>query len=325
MFSKKTELAETACLVALDDKSMPEFYLDYKAACGEENPLSFSTFRDLKPWNCKKLKPQTCVCIYHRKAALFIRALNVGRAQLHNTRKDIPNAIFKERFLQDCGECQHAGSCKCKCRACKTKVLYLSEFMDTLMCPKTEGDYKRYYALPCILKQCKRCGWEKIQGKCPVEKQLLVGKDKEGGADSGSEEEDGELDENSVVEVRLIRTKHVDMAGKSKKVFQEQSVKMELGKLLGEAEEAFKTFPLHEFVANWQGDMYHRCLRDLSEGDDCIIIDFIQNFSCFSDVELQAEFFNKTQVSLLIAMVVRWRRPEEIFVDKEVRLILLLL
>ena len=186
------------------------------------------------------------------------------------------------------------------------------------MCPKTEGDYKRYYALPCILKQCKRCGWEKIQGKCPVEKQLLVVKDKDGGADSGSEEEDGELDENSVVEVRLIRTKHVDMAGKSKKVFQEQSVKMELGKLLGEAEEAFKTFPLHEFVANWQGDMYHRCLRDLSEGDDCIIIDFIQNFSCFSDVELQAQFFNKTQVSLLIAMVVRWRRPEETFVDKEV-------
>ena len=78
-------------------------------------------------------------------------------------------------------------------------MLYLSEFMDTLMCPKTEGDYRRYYALPCILKQCKRCGWGKIQGKCPVEKQLLVGKDKEGGADSGSEEEDGELDENSVV------------------------------------------------------------------------------------------------------------------------------
>ena len=116
-----TELAETACLVALDDKSMPELYLDYKSACGEEKPLSFSTFRDLKPWNCKKLKPQTCVCIYHRKAALFIRALNVGRAQLHNTCKDIPNAIFKERFPQDCGECQHAGSCKCKCRACKTR------------------------------------------------------------------------------------------------------------------------------------------------------------------------------------------------------------
>ena len=57
--------------------------------------------------------------------------------------------------------------------------------------------------------------------------------------------------------------------------------------------------------------MYHQSIEDLKEGDQIWVADYIENFSTFSKIELQQDYYNKEQVAIFITMVIRWRKPDE--------------
>jgi hypothetical protein len=84
---------------------------------------------------------------------------------------------------------------------------------------------------------------------------------------------------------------------------------------------------VHDFVARWQGDLYHDMLFDsesLPPGTELWVSDYIENFSTFSSLELQQDYYNKTQVAIFITLVIRHREPNEAVLPSEVPLTLTL-
>ena len=72
-------------------------------------------------------------------------------------------------------------------------------------------------------------------------------------------------------------------------------------------------------MCRWQGDAYHQSIEELAKGEILMIADYIENFSTFSRVELQQDYYNKEQVSIFIVMLIRHRMEGEVEQNVEVK------
>ena len=64
--------------------------------------------------------------------------------------------------------------------------------------------------------------------------------------------------------------------------------------------------------------------ESLPPGTELWVSDYIENFSTFSSLELQQDYYNKTQVAIFITLVIRHREPNEAVLPSEVPLTLTL-
>ena len=70
-------------------------------------------------------------------------------------------------------------------------------------------------------------------------------------------------------------------------------------------------FAVHDYVARWQAAQFRLSMSKLKKGEPVWIFDYIENFSCFSKIELQQDYFNKRQIGIFIVLVIRHRRLQE--------------
>lgn len=198
--------------------------------------MSFPSFYRLKPWEVSPdNKVQSCVCVYHRQAALYVKASNKCRRELHFSVK---------RKRSDAPSCQHQCSCSCACPVCVPgpweKSNFLTPFMSTILCPRVDGS--RHFKLACVLDKCPHCSWNKVQGACPMDQSRL----------------------DQDVDVKLLKTVMKDTPkGTTKAVKVECTERMEYREFMERMNKELRSFALHDFVARWQADMYHRSIRDL--------------------------------------------------------------
>ena len=251
--------------------------------------MSFSSFYRLKPFQIKSdVRQECCVCVYHRQAALYVRSMNGVRRLTHE-------CLLK----RNTSVCQFIGKgCSCECQLCVPRVNgwelsnYLTPFMDTMLC-KREKD-SAHYRLRCVLGKCPDCGWDKVQGAC----QTDLKKDKT---------------YKTPVPVRLLQDVIIDQPdGKSKRVKIEQTKKVLVPEFRKEMKNYMTNiFAIHDYVARWQASQFRLSMSKLKKGEHVWIFDYIENFSCFSKIELQQDYFNKRQIGIFIVLVMRHRRPEE--------------
>lgn len=111
----------------------------------------------------------------------------------------------------------------------------------------------------------------------------------------------------------------IDTPGGRKGVMQEVQKSQTFTTFMDETATEVSGFLKHDFVARWQGDLYHSMLfGGLEEGSELWISDYIENFHTFSNVELQQDYYHKTQVAIFIVLVIRHREPHEAVLPSEV-------
>ena len=288
MRSQKGRLADTAIRQGPEDKGYFEIYLEWRKLCEVEYPnlriMSFPSFYRLKPFQVKSdVRQECCVCVYHRQAALYVRSLNGVRRLTHDRLSWTGTSL-----------CQFTGKgCNCDCLLCLAPVTnYLTPFMDTMLC-KREKD-SAHYRLGCVLGKCPDCGWDKVQGAC----QTDLKKDKT---------------YKTPVPVRILQDVIIDQPdGRSKRVKIEQTTMVLVPEFRKEMKNYMTNiFAIHDYVARWQASQFRLSMSRLNKGQHVWIFDYIENFSCFSKIELQQDYFNKRQIGIFIVLVIRHRRPEE--------------
>lgn len=295
VYSSKARDADEGIKHTPEDKSFFEVYLEHRARCRKEFgvefiPMSYSSFYMRKPYEVRSdQRIKSCVCLYHRQAALYVKALNQCRRQLH---------VSAKRKLQHGKECQHAETCWCDCAVCVPGwevTNYLTPFMNSVLCPRE--NCSRHFNLACVLGKCANCSWQKTQGACAMD----------------------ESRHDQMVNVRLLKAVEKDTPnGTVKKVKVECTERKQYHKFMADMEQELHRFAEHDYVARWQSDMYHRSIRELKQGEEVWIADYIENFSTFSKVELQQDYFNKDQIAIFVVMKIRWRQKNERNVPQEV-------
>lgn len=272
-------------MLTVNDGGFYDLYLRYVKSCAaeKEKAMCWSVFLKLKPWEIKSNeKIESCVCVYHREAALFVTAMNMAR---HLSHKALAEGEHEERLDARCQEvvvnknsrCYYAANCACECHVCNKSVKYLSDFTDTILCNGPEVDkiapFHNYYKLACVKGLCGECGWSTFQGQCQADEKAQ--------------------DQGKMVQVKLLREVNVDFGGKSKKCKEETLVVIPMKEFMEEAETCLFKFGEHDFVAKWQQHQFKSQLKSLLPGHILIVEDFIENFHMFSKVELQQDYYNK--------------------------------
>jgi hypothetical protein len=196
--------------------------------------------------------------------------------------------------------CVHHVACKCKCLVCTNPKSggELYDFKNVIMCDK--GD-SRHYAITCVLGQCLNCGFEKAVNCCPLESSRC----------------------EKPVDVKVLAKVEMDTKEGVKNVMAEVSKTMRFKQFMIDTRKEIDSFLVHDFVARWQGDLYHRMLMGegldkLKHGTELWISDYIENFSTFSALELQQDYYHKTQVAIFIVLVIRHRDAGEHVLPSEV-------
>ena len=295
MFSSKARDADDEVAHRPEDKGYFEIYLEHRTRCRAKFgvdyvPMSFGAFYGRKPFEVKPdMKVESCVCIYHRQAALYVKALNQCRREMHRSAK---------RARDDGCVCQYQDTCTCKCAVCVPGwevSNYLTPFMSSVLCPRPPAS--RHFKLACVLDKCPDCSWRNVQGGCEMD------------AARGDQ----------MVNVKLLKSKNVDLPnGTSKTVKVECTERMQYRKFMERMEAELRSFAEHDFVARRQADMYHQSISNLRKGEEIWIADYIENFSTFSKVELQQDYYNKDQIAIFIVMKIRWRKKGERNIPQEV-------
>ena len=159
------------------------------------------------------------------------------------------------------------------------------------MCPRGAGE--RHYKIPCVMRECATCGFDKVhRGTCPVESRWA----------------------NRSVPVRILADRtRIGKSGVAKLVKVESNVVQPWGKFLADTDRELTSFLIHDFVARWQSEIYNDMFHWLPEGVEMWVSDYIENFTCFTAVEIQQEFYNRESISIFITLVVRRRRCDEAF------------
>lgn len=261
------------------DDEFQAIYIDWTGLVSKElrvKPLSFTQFRGLCPYNViLDAKQMCCVCVYHHGMQLHAKAL-------HNIRK-----IIHQSRGTGC-RCQFHGNCACTCLLCATWISSptLSNFLNSVMCPREEG--ARRYNLRCVLGVCEDCGWDRIQGGCEVE---------------------GILADREVTVKCLVEHTKVGSGSKRTSFKVEGSKTVPLRSYLTQVMNETSAFLIHDHIMRNQGDLYHHMMDNIpslarSMQDGCMrevwVADFIENFQCFSKKEMQQEYYNKIGVSIFI-------------------------
>lgn len=231
------------------DGSYYALYLEYKAAteAEEKTPLSWRCFMDAKPfWVKTSRKVVSCICSHHRMMVLRAKALANARCSVH---REMGNKRPKG--------CCYNDTCKCKCAVCSkdTTGADLGDFKDMVMCPRGEGE--RHYKVPCVLQSCDVCGVEKMLGGCPVEVK------------SG----------DAIVTTTVLGTVIVDTPKGPSKRLAPVTSDGTFNKFVDATKEEAIDFVKHDFVARWQGDLYHDMLtkpENLPYGTELWVSDYIE-------------------------------------------------
>lgn len=266
------EIYNAWCIVLLTDLAL--------SSC------SFEEFIRLKPYYVKTdHKQMCCVCVYHHGMRMHVNSLHRIRKQVHLSRASGSSCQFHDR-------------CACECVLCKahewTSSQGLRNFLNSVMCCRVEGAH--CYDLACVLGLCDKCGWDRVQGACEIE-QISC---------------EMEVSVSCLVEHTRVGS------GQSKKVFKVEGTKnMRFGEYMPIVKSETADFLIHDHIMRMQGDLYHRMinsiptLQALDKGYEVWVVDFIENFSCFSKNEMQQEYYNKISISIFIVLVIRAREAGE--------------
>ena len=287
--SNKSKLADEQVRLYYDG-SFYALYREYKESI--EFPLSWASFMRSKPYWIKSAhKVVSCICIHHRSMHIRAKALAKIRTTLH---KDPKRKRKKVGYL-------HESSCNCQCGVCTADDTAgnLADFKDTVMCPRKNS--RRHYNVACVLGKCKDCGFDRRVRCCPIEQGRGAKR----------------------ISAKVLGKVEVDTPKGPKKVAAEVTQDQLFGTFMDETAKEVKDFLEHDFVSTWQGDLYHNMLFDtesLPYGTELWVSDYIENFSTFSSLELQQDYYNKTQVAIFITLVIRHREPGEAVLPSEVTL-----
>jgi hypothetical protein len=228
----------------------------------------------------------SCVCVHHHKIALLEKGLNAFRrkTQLHKSAR--PDPI---------GTCRFHFSCTCDCPICRDLDVDVSVRRRALCSYATSLP-----ALACVLRKCPHCHID--NAFCPTE-----------------------LRRGPTTVFKYKKMKHCTeiIPGKSEsKKWKEASVttsfsgsnsdEMELS-LVDSIKDLFPYYVMHDYMAKRVADAYQDSIKQVSvsSGNELWCFDYIENFSCFSELELQQDHYSHAQVTIFVIFVIRRRREGE--------------
>ena len=137
----------------------------------------------------------------------------------------------------------------------------------------------KYGRRDCIIRKCSACGLAKYQAQLAEENEDLITQN----PDITWHEYDGVHKTMNDKEVR--KTRKVRKSGK-------------LSVLMTRYFEDLEDIALHKFLSRWQYDQMEECLPDLQPGEMLCSHDFSQNMPCYSQREIQPQYYDHAQVTL---------------------------
>ncbi|XP_071153191.1 uncharacterized protein [Mytilus edulis] len=163
---------------------------------------------------------------------------------------------------------------------------HLTDLTNHALCPKTDG--QEYHQLKCVERRCDDCGVNKLH--------LL-------------EDELSLTTESPNVE--WMRYEYVFVPTKSgeKKKLCLVKVNTKPGEMFKYFLELISKFSAHVFRAKWQTEQLKSIKSNLKKNEAICIHDFSENYSCKDKIEIQACYFQKTEVSIHVSVI--YRHPIE--------------
>ena len=234
-----------------------------------------STFRKWRPYWVKLMDHRHaigCVCVHHAKHAMLESAARKLRASVHRCKTcDAP------------GTCRFGNRCDCECQVCSNDA----PLLHAAVCP-TDGELPR---LCCALQECDQCGLEKV----------LVCNRKE-----------SRNQEHLKGRVRLMQTVTRSIPGyDDRSKVEPVSVDCSLKQIFDDIRNEFSFTLMHDYLAKRLASCFHHDLHELPANEECWVMDYIENFSCFQEYALQQDHYGHKQVTLFIILCIRHRRADE--------------
>ena len=227
----------------------------------------------------------SCVCVHHHKVALLENALRTARqkSDLHNSKSPAT------------GVCRYnARSCSCKCDVCDD----VSDLADQSLRRRAVCPHDTYLPkLICVLGKCDNCSIDRAF--CPTE--LRRG-------------------DTTVIKYSKMSLVGEVVPGKGKETRKWKEVKVSTAfsgspeSLVGTIKNLFPFYLMHDYLHRRIGEAYQECIRRISASDDVTELwcfDYIENFSCFTQLELQQDHYSHSQVTIFVIFVMRKRREGE--------------
>jgi hypothetical protein len=159
---------------------------------------------------------------------------------------------------------------------------HITDLVEDTLCPKTSSAFNK---LDCLERNCRVCGVNNFK-LLPEESDV---------SDSASD-------------VNWERYEYVDIKGKGdtkkrKLCIVKHSTKA--GEMFKYMRETLESFSGHQFRASWQQQQL-RELKDTLPNKHCICVhDFSENYKCIEKNEIQASFYQKTEVSIHVPVIHR--------------------
>ncbi|CAG2202023.1 unnamed protein product [Mytilus edulis] len=77
------------------------------------------------------------------------------------------------------------------------------------------------------------------------------------------------------------------------------------GEMFTYFKDILKTFPSHQFRANWQNKQFKMLKENLPQQHCIFVHDFSENYRCFENTEIQSSYFVRLEISIHVTLIYR--------------------
>jgi len=157
----------------------------------------------------------------------------------------------------------------------------LAELCVETMCPIEVGEI---HLKDCLERNCSKCGVNLLKISEP---ELSVSDD--------------------APDLKWKKFEYIDIKTKNgtKKKITLVDKTTKPGVMIDNFKKVLQFFPGHNFRAKWQNDQLKKIIENLPE-DECVTVhDFSENYRCTEQVEIQSNYFQRTEVSIHVSLIYR--------------------
>ncbi|CAC5406462.1 unnamed protein product [Mytilus coruscus] len=158
----------------------------------------------------------------------------------------------------------------------------LSDLVDTTLCKKESQEEN--HKMVCLDRNCNNCG---------IHCLILMQE---------------ELDNSeSSPDVKLERYEYVNIntKGSSCRKLMLINKTTKSGEIFNYFKDILKTFPSHQFRANWQNKQFQILEENLPQQHCIFVHDFSENYRCFDQTEIQSSYFARLEISIHVTLIYR--------------------
>ena len=151
---------------------------------------------------------------------------------------------------------------------------------DTLCAPDENGNFNR----SCLERECPNCGI----------------------TDNFFHDTELSTDETTpTVKWEQFEYKDIEYKGRTIRKLLLTKKTTKAGEMFAHMKDILRTFPAHNFRAKWQHNQFSALLENLPINHCITVHDFSENFKCSEKVEIQSNYFSKTEATLHVTLLYR--------------------